>query len=132
MAHSAASAFNLFWWLILALAFAALTHAMPASSIPVGQLTSRDSSPANLTCRPNDIAIDTTAFVEYAAAFCTDITTIQATARYIPLVQNHTLALGVISAPDAVKCQVDSEICANAMQLIRKTCKCPFPRELVR
>jgi hypothetical protein len=132
MAHSAERAFNLFWWPFLALAFAALTPAMPVSSIPVRQVTSRDSSPASLTCHPNDIAIDTTAFVEYAAAFCMNITTIQATSIYVPLVQNHTLALGVISALDAVKCQVDSENCANAMQLIRKTCEYPFPRELVR
>ncbi len=131
MPLTTSSCFKLSMPLIPVLAFAAITHAMPLSSFPINHLPLSDSSPGNLTCYPNNIAVDTTIFVQYAAAFCADITGAPSTLQDTALMPNHTLTIGVNSVADAVKCQVDPEDCANAMHLIRKTCTYPFPRQLV-
>lgn len=112
--------------LTLILASATLTQAIPMCSDPISHLIPRDSPSANLACHPNNIAVDSTVFVDYASAFCANVTTAQQTSQVIALMSNHTLTIGVNPSADAIKCQVNPGDCAYAMQLIRKTCEYPF------
>jgi hypothetical protein len=114
----------------LVLRIAILIRSMPLS-FDLGErlLLSRNLylSPANPTCHPNDIAIDTTSFENYAKGFCADITTAPHTSQNISATLNQTLTMAVKVISDSVKCQVTPDDCISAMQLIHKTCEYPFP-----
>jgi hypothetical protein len=124
--------FKLYRQLGLILGIIILTRSMPLSSKLSGQMFSRNSysSPANPTCHLIDIAIDTTIFENYAAAFCADVTKAQRISQNIALMLNQTLTMAVNVTFDAVKYQVTPGGCISAMRFIRMTCEYPFPGRL--
>lgn len=101
-------------------------HSLPVDTHPVNHMNSRGPPSANLPCGPNDVAIDSTVCVDHASASCANTTVGQQRSQEIVLFRNRTLSFELNPSLDAIKCQLDPDDCANAMQLIRKPCEWAF------
>jgi hypothetical protein len=105
----------------LILDFVTLMHSFLVETQPTSRMNPRGPPLASLSCFPNQVAIDNTVSIEHASAFCTNTTMDQQKSQEIVLSSNRTLSFELKPSLDVIKCRLDSDDCANAVQLIRKT-----------